>query len=201
MDENICSQWYLFFMRKEIEFSQKVSSSLEDQGDKALAFLNFGEEMEGNRLDPAVPAFKALHLYQDMDDKNGIAQAAVLIARYLFSIDKFEHARRYMNVGLKALEGSEGNQKLKSYILGKLGAINFQLEQYEASINAYMECVELLEALGDLNEIPKIYAAMGFIYQDLDKNDEANQLFQKAADVAMLAGNENEANRYISLIL
>ncbi|MHA1682778.1 MAG: hypothetical protein ACTSUE_17705 [Promethearchaeota archaeon] len=178
----------------------KTISLLNDESQVALAWLNFGEEVESKNFDPSIPAFKALHIFQKIKDGNGIAKSAFLIARHLFAIEHFEHSLNYLDLGLKAITDSK-DLKLKSYLLSRIGAVEFHLKNYQRSLKSYTGCVELLEELGELNEIPKIFGAMAFIYQDLGDGDQANQLFVKAAEYATKAGNDEEAERYTSFIM
>jgi tetratricopeptide (TPR) repeat protein len=91
--------------------------------------------------------------------------------------------------------------KLHAYVLNKIGFVYFQLKKYDDAIVAFGNCIDLLESLGDLNEIPKIYCTLGLIYHDLKQSERANDMFQKAANIARMAGNEAEAQKYESLIL
>ena len=187
-------------MMEMLEFESKISGTLDNEKDKAYAYLNFSEGLANEKMDPTPAAFKALHMFQDIKDSNGIAQTSILIANYLHDKGQHEHALNYLLIAKERLEGAE-NEKLASFVFNKLGFIYFNLKKYDKAIENYMDCVELLEKLGDLNEIPKIYVAMGLIYQDLGQGEKANEMFGKAAEISMDAGNDAEAQKYISFIM
>jgi len=187
-------------MMEMLDYESKISGTLDNDKDKAYAYLNFSEGLANENMDPTPAAFKALHLFQDIKDNNGIAQTTILIANYLYEKGQNEHALNYLIIAKEKLKEID-NEKLASFVFNKLGFIYFNLKKYDKAIENYMACVELLEKLGDLNEIPKIYVAMGLIYQDLGQSDKANEMFGKAAEISMDAGNDAEAQKYISFIM
>lgn len=183
-----------------LEFEQKVASTLTDQHDIGMAYVNLGNELAGKGMDSTVPAFIALNIFKSINDANGIVQAAMIIANHLFLANLYDHALNYMKLSDNYL-GEDSDSKLKAYILDKIGFIYFQQKQYPESIENYMKCAEMLETLGDLNEIPKIYSALGLIYQDLNQVEQANEMFMKAARIARDAGNDADAEKYESFVL
>lgn len=187
-------------MKEMLDFENKISGTLDNDKDKGYAYLNFSESLANENLDPTPAAFKALHLFQEIGDNNGIAQTAILIANYLYDNGENDHALNYLIIAKEKLHGVD-NEKLASFVFNKLGFIYFNLKEYTKAIENYLACVELLEKLGDLNEIPKIYVAMGLIYQDLGQNEKANEMFGKAAEISMDAGNNAEAQKYMSFIM
>jgi len=187
-------------LQEILDFEEKVASTLADPRDIGMAYVNLGNELAGKGLDASVPAFLALHIFQSINDANGIVQAAMIIANHLFLSNQYTHALNYMKMADRYL-GEDSDSKLKAYILEKIAFIYFQEKQYPDSIETYMKCAEMLETLGDLNEIPKIYSALGMIYQDLKKADQANEMFMKAATIARDAGNEADAEKYESFVL
>jgi tetratricopeptide (TPR) repeat protein len=90
---------------------------------------------------------------------------------------------------------------MKAYLLNKIGLVHFHLKHYAESINLFSACAVLFESLGDTDEVAKTYCSLGLIYQDLKQPDKANDLFQKAALIARMGGNEADARKYESLIL
>jgi len=191
----------IFFtaLQEILEFEEKVASTLEDPRDIGMAYVNLGNELAGKGMDSSVPAFIALHVFQSINDANGIVQAAMIIANHLFLSNQYIHALNYLKMADSYL-GEDSDSKLKAYILEKMAFIQFQQKQYPDSIDTYMKCAEMLETLGDLNEIPKIYSTLGLIYQDLKQADEANEMFMKAAKIAREAGNEADAAKYESFV-
>ena len=59
----------------------------------------------------------------------------------------------------------------------------------------------MFEELGDIREIYKIYGTLGIIYQDLDQRDIANEMFNKAAELASRVGDVDDSRKYLSFIL
>ncbi|MHA1793904.1 MAG: tetratricopeptide repeat protein [Promethearchaeota archaeon] len=183
-----------------LEFIEKIESTSLNKDDKAMAYLNLGEDLKSKGEDPTIPAFKALNLYLDDKNDEGVAQSCILLGMYLHSIEKNEHSLHYFLLAMEKMKGSQ-NQKLMAFILNKIGALYFFLKKYQESISYYKKCAELFEELGDLNEIHKIFGALGFIYQDLEESDIANEMFSKAAKIAYDAGDPDEAQKYTSFIL
>jgi tetratricopeptide (TPR) repeat protein len=187
-------------MQELLEFEQKVASTLTEPRDIGMAYVNLGNELAGKGMDSSVPAFKALHIFKGINDANGVVQATMIIANHLFHGNQHNHALNYLKLADSYL-GEDGDAKLKAYILEKIGFIYLQQKQYPESIDHYMKCAEMLEALGDLNEIPKIYSALGLIYKDLNQDEQSNEMFQKASKIARDAGNVADAEKYESFIM
>ena len=143
-------------MMEMLEFENKISGTLEDDKERAYAYLNFGEGLANEKMDPTPATFKALHIFREIKDYNGIAQTTILIANHLYDNGQNEHALNYLTIAKENLEKID-NEKLSSFVFNKLGFIYFNLKKYDKAIENYLACCELLEKLGDLNEIPKIY--------------------------------------------
>nr|MDO8085722.1 tetratricopeptide repeat protein [Candidatus Sigynarchaeum springense] len=187
--------------REILEYSKKIVTQLTDQNDLAMAYINLGNEIVSKgKLDPTVPAFIALHIFQAKKNPNGIVQAAMLIANQLFNEAKYDHALNYLLLADKQFNPMD-KSKLKAYVLNKIGFVQFHLKHYAESLNAFSACAVLFDSLGDPNEVAKTYCSLGLIYQDLKQPDRANELFQKAADTARMGGNEADALKYESLII
>jgi tetratricopeptide (TPR) repeat protein len=186
--------------REILEYSKKVANQLVEQDDAAMAFVNLGNEIASRKLDPTAPAFIALHIFKSKKNPNGIVQAAMLIANHLFNESKYEHALNYLLLADKQFNPMD-KSKMKAYVLNKIGLVHFHLKHYPESINTFSACAVLFESLGDTNEVAKVYCSLGLIYQDLKQPDKANEMFQKAADIARMGGNEADAFKYGSLIL
>lgn len=186
-------------MREIIEFEGKVKDL--DPRDKALAYLNLANELLAAGMDPAVPAFKALHLFHDIKDASGVVQASILLANHLYTAGQNVHALNHLLAARTFLEqhGLE-EPRSKAYLLNKIGFLHFQLKEHAEAIDAFTSCVDKLEALGDHGEIMKIYGTLGFIFNDLDQGEKANEMFAAAARIARDTGNATEEAKYTSFI-
>ncbi len=185
--------------REILDYSRKIASQLVADEDVAMAYINLGNEMANKNLDPTAPAFIALHMFQAKKNPNGIIQAAMLIANHLFNESKYEHALNYLLLADKQFSPMD-KSKMKAYVLNKIGFVHFHLKHYAESLNMFSACAVLFESLGDTNEVAKTYCSLGLIYQDLKQPEKANDLFQKAADISRMGGNEADARKYQSLI-
>nr|MDO8115973.1 tetratricopeptide repeat protein [Candidatus Sigynarchaeota archaeon] len=181
-----------------LEFEEKLESLPEH--DKGMALLNYGDQLLGQSVDPTVPAFRALHIFENSSNDDGYIQACILIANYLFKKEEFQHALNYLVLAEKKF-GHHENAKLKAYVLNKIGFMHFHLNQYPESIEKFTTCIELLEEMGDLNETSKIYGTLGLIYQDTGDRDRGNYMFAEAARIARMAGNHKEAEKYTTFII
>ncbi len=183
--------------RESVEFEEKLSSLSEN--DKGMALLNYGNQLLAQDVDPTVPAFRALHVFELTGNDDGYIQACILVANFLFNKDEFKHALNYLVLAERKFEHHE-NEKLKAYVLNKIGFMHFQLKQYPESIEKFTKCIELLEEMGDFNETSKIYGTLGLIYLDTGNRDRGNYMFAEAARIARMAGNQKEADKYTSFI-
>lgn len=194
----------LISVKEILAFEKKIASSLVEDNDLAMAYVNFANELaKEKKMDPTGPAFIALHMFQSKNDSSGIVQACMVITNHLFNDGQYEHALNYLKLAEEQVAGDE-KSPLLAYVLNKIGFVYFQLKKFDDAIVAFGNCVDMLENLGDsgsLNELPKIYCTLGFIYQELKQSERANEMFQKSVSVARMAGNEAEARKYESFIL
>jgi tetratricopeptide (TPR) repeat protein len=186
-------------MKEFIEFDHKVTSLVEPY-DVAMAYLNFAHELDVDG-DPTIPAFKAMHLFEEIDDPNGFMEACLVVATYLNNKEQYENSLNYLLLARDTMFDKTDNDRLKANVLNKLGFLHFELKDYAKAIDEFSNCMEMLTEVGEIIEMPKIMCTLGFIYQDIGKRDEANEMFSKAAKLAIAAGLDSDAEKYNSFIL
>jgi tetratricopeptide (TPR) repeat protein len=184
-------------MNEFIEFDRKVAS-LDEPYDVAMAYLNFAHELDKD--DPTIPAFKAMHIFEEIDDPNGFMEACLVMATYLNGREQYEHSLNYLTLAREKMFDRTDNDRLKANVLNKLGFAHFELKHYSEAIDEFSNCMDMLTEVGEILEMPKILCTLGFIYQDLGNRNEANEMFSKAAKVATTAGLDSDAEKYNSFI-
>ena len=187
-------------MMEFIQFEKKIDKTLKETKDKAMAYLNLGNDLLSKDMDPTIPAFKSLHYFQRENDSNGMIQASVLIANHLYKLEEYSHALTYLKTASNLLNDTV-NESLKAFLYTKIGFLLFQNKKFDDAIEIFTKSVQLLEELQDFNEIIKIYGTLGFIYQDLGKNGMANEMFSQACNIAKKIGNKKEYEKYNSFIM
>lgn len=136
---------------------------------------------------------KALDLYRQLGDKEGIAFSINNLGTQALHQRAFEQARTFFQEGL-ALAREQGNQRLTGYLLHNLGEVARYAGDFAEATRLYRESLALFEAVGDKWASAVTLNWLGVVAQRQDQYEQATEFLKQS----LTLGRELESNERIA---
>jgi predicted ATPase/DNA-binding winged helix-turn-helix (wHTH) protein len=167
--------------------------------EQARLWLWLGFLTEASAPRRAVAAFRhALVLYRNVDDAEGVAQAAIWLARALATTGEYDESGAALAAALPAIERS-GVPKLRAFYFANAGLLKTLTNDltgaqamHQAALELYREVGSPVGAAGSLNNLANVSWALG----DLDTAENA---FREAVVVHRQSGHRGKDPRGFTL--
>jgi len=135
----------------------------------AMSTLSFGltEYFEGSFELCHKTGEQAWKLFEQIDDKDGVAAVMMMMGSNYRSLGELELALKSLLEGCQILAKTNRYQAFRSYGLYMLGGIYAETKQYDEALLDFGECEKVVMNLGKGNEnmLSRIYNGIGVVYQ------------------------------------
>lgn len=185
--ENVSPQNTIDFSDTLLLLSQK-SGNVKNQ---AFAFSKLGK---GNfYLGNYVIAFdfwkQSLKIYEEIDDKSGIAEQYNNIGAYFYSISDFENSLQNYLQSLEIRHEIKDTSGI-AYCLNNIGNIYYARNQRDLSLKTYLDALEYAKLTTDKKILSIVFNNIGAEYAFLENYDEALDFHFKAVELKKELNNE-----------
>ncbi len=151
----------------------ELSEKLKDQGYKADAYNYLG--IAYNQLDETQKSLdyfhKALDIFEELDDKSGIARTFLNLAQANLYLDNFDKALEYSKKNL-AISLEIGDKKGMFMALNGLGTVMAKTERYDEALDYLFQALTIVKEINDKIGISQIYNNIGNVYFVLEETDK-----------------------------
>ncbi len=142
---------------------------------------------QSNKYEEALAAFKKA-IERNPNDSlswNGLGDVYHKLGRSEDAISAYQLGNVFdrpvrSNEALTVIHRSSNTEEENPRVLEEMGNINFANGAFEDAVTAYANAIELLE---DTTDKARLWTRLGETYQQLNKNDEADSAFKKAAEL------------------
>ncbi|MBV9354339.1 MAG: tetratricopeptide repeat protein [Chloroflexi bacterium] len=136
---------------------------------------------------------EALHLCQDVDDRQGLAQALLGLGRLVLGRGEYARAEDLLARSLM-LAQERGDRHIGAWALRMLGMLARAQGDAELAIARYRESLDLCQAIGDSHQAGHLLDQVGDVERDRRHFEAATEAHRQAVELLEAAGCEEGAN-------
>ncbi|MBN1216782.1 MAG: tetratricopeptide repeat protein [Candidatus Lokiarchaeota archaeon] len=157
---------------------------------KSIALRNIGHSINnlGQNLEALAYYERALEIYEELSDKDGIASCMNDIAWIYKKKGKYSEALHYMEKALKIVSDL-GNSRSISVFLNSIGDIYRFQGEYKKALKNYKQALIITEKLSDLHNKSVLINNIGNIYKFQHNLDKALEQYKISSQIFELLGN------------
>lgn len=186
---------------KSAQQALSISVKLKYPSKIAFAHNRLGDFylQKGNYGSASGHFFKALKMYEDLNDSSGISRNYHKIAEICYSQNNFEKALDYLNKSL-AICLKLNQKKEISANYNSMGIIYTMTGKYKKALECYYKVLKISEETGNKQGVAACFANMSIVYYQMGKLDMAIENTLKAIKIEEEIGDkENLLSRYSNL--
>jgi len=148
----------------------------------ALNNMGYFNEAHG-KLSKALKSYHySLKLFEELDDKPGVALALNNIGHVYFNQKQYEKALEYYNRSLK-MEQEIGNKKALARVLNNIGLTYKTRSELNKAMEYYKESLQIRREINDKDGIANSLNNVGMIYQTEGHSKKALEYFLKCVKI------------------
>ena len=136
---------------------------------------NFAEAMSYSR--------KSMEIYEELEDKNGIASVLSVIARIYLSQGIFDKALEHYHMSLRKIQECGASKEEIATRHMNIGVCYNSLHRFDLALSSYEYALSIMEESGNRKKLAYLYNNIGTIYGEKKKLDKAQEYFHKALDI------------------
>jgi tetratricopeptide (TPR) repeat protein len=169
------------YCRRIIELSQQPDDPKARA--KAFTILSYAQSIMGD-VDQSIQNIKkALAIYEDQEDRKGIADSMNTLGILYINIDYFQTAQDFLLKSLNIREElGNTNDLCISYLY--LGILYYNLEEYTKAIEYYKKILAIKNKLKDSKILTACSYYAGICYQKMGNHRKALEFLQTTLDLA-----------------
>ncbi len=192
-NKNISVDSSLYYYNQILDIN-KTDNSTQDAAEIYLSIESIYKQ-RGQYLEAMKQDFKALELYEKLNNKSGIAKCFTRLCDILYYQEKYEEGVAYCQKAID-IQGRL-NEPIELSTSYRYKADNLLiLERYNEALESINKAIEILEDAGiEESEIAPNYNTRGNIYKYLERYDDAVLEYKKCYE---LATNQNFTRGIIS---
>ncbi|MCD4706918.1 MAG: tetratricopeptide repeat protein [Candidatus Sabulitectum sp.] len=150
---------------------------------KSCSLLGSINHQSGNYEEAMLYSRKSMRIYEELEDKNGIASTLSVMARIYWSQGMIDKALEHYHGSLRGKqECGAGKDELALCHLN-LGACYSGLLRLDLALSSYAFAEKILEESGDRKKLAYLYNNIGSVYGKRGELDKAREYFQKALEI------------------
>jgi len=131
-----------------------------------------------------------LYKYEEMGDKNGIAQTLYQLGMIHQDRGNYEEAVKLYNRSLKIAEELRDTSGI-AYTLHQLGTIHYFQGNYEKASNLYNQSLKMKKEMGDKSGIAQTPHQLGMIHQDRGNYKKAVKMYNQSLKIKEELGDKS----------
>lgn len=162
-----------------------------DLKDRARAHFLLGKAMtkDGDMVDAAKEYLKALEVYENIPDGNGIAETLLGLGVLHRWRSDFATAEEFLNQFLDQAK-ELGNQEHIGQAHTELGIVLGEQADYDGSVEHFKEAVKVLKGTNNAYQLSRTYQSMGEILKRMGQYIEAFENLEECIKIAERLGLE-----------
>jgi len=150
---------------------------------KSFSVLGSINHQTGNFSEALSYCRKSMEIYEELDDKNGIASVLSIMAGTYWAQGMTDKALEHYHASLRGKqECGAGKEELALCHLN-LGACYSGLLRLDLALSSYEYALNILEKSGDQKKLAYIYNNIGSVYGKKEELDKARLYFKKALGI------------------
>ncbi len=123
------------------------------------------------------------------------ARVALAQAMYFHGVGDFRKTREYALAGLTSLSDQKGTEKLRMDLLRNLGIACYNIGEFSAALEHYVQGLTLAQTMGDRNAEASFLNVIGLVHFRMGHSEEAVKKYSAALEIIMVIGDRRgEAN-------
>ncbi len=172
---------------KDIAEKQELLSDLA----KSCSILGSINHHLGNYTEAKSYARKSMGIYEELEDKSGIASVQSVMARVYWSQGMTDKALEHYHESLRGKQECGAGKAELALCYLNLGACYSGLLRFELALSSYEYALEILEKSDDLKKLAYVYNNLGSLYGKMEELDKALEYFKKALGIRENLGDKN----------
>ncbi|MCK4504556.1 MAG: tetratricopeptide repeat protein, partial [Candidatus Aegiribacteria sp.] len=150
---------------------------------KSFSTLGSIKHQDGNYAEAMSYSRKSMEIYEELDDKIGIASVLSVMARVYRSQGMIDKALEYFHESLKRTQECGASKDELALCYFNIGACYSGLYRLDLAQSFYDSARSIWEESGDRKKLASLYNNMGSVYGRKKKLDKAREYFQKALEI------------------
>ncbi len=176
-----CAQEAYELAEKQRNYSEQARSC-NVLGTINLEAGNFAEAMSYSR--------KSMEIYEELENKNGIASVLSVIARIYMSQGIFDKALEHYHLSLRIIQECGASKEEIATRHMNIGACYNILHRLDPALSSYEFALSIMEESGNRRKLAYLYNNIGTIYGEKEDLSKAQEYFHKALDIRQDLGDK-----------
>jgi len=175
--------------------AQEAYDLAEEQGilsEQARSFNTLGTIYleAGNFVEAMSYSRKSMEIYEELEDKNGIASVLSVIARVYLSQGIFDKALEHYHMSLRKIQECGASKEEIATRHMNIGVCYNSLHRLNLALSSYEYALKIMEESGNRKKLAYLYNNIGTIYGEKEELDKAQEYFHKALDIRQDLGDK-----------